>query len=83
MPRLPSLEPWEPTARGLHAAAELVLPAPAHWNTAPWKGLALHYEDLRQSDEPEALIEATLETVYALLAPTLLQRAARSEGANQ
>lgn len=49
----------------------LPLPAPARWNTAPWKGLILHYDDLRQSGDPEALIEATCETAYRLLAPTL------------
>jgi hypothetical protein len=51
--------------------AALPLPAPARWNTAPWKGLVLHYDDLRQSDDPEALIEATCEALYRLLAPTL------------
>lgn len=49
----------------------LPLPAPARWNTAPWKGLVLHYDDLRQSDDPQALIEATCEALYRLLAPRL------------
>lgn len=50
---------------------QLPLPAPARWNTAPWKGLVLHYDDLRQSSDPEALIEATCEALYRLLVPTL------------
>jgi Family of unknown function (DUF5996) len=51
--------------------AELPLLAPATWNVAPWKGMILHYDDLRASDDPEALIEATCEAVYQMLAPTL------------
>lgn len=51
--------------------ATLPLPAPSRWNTEPWKGLILHYDDLRQSDDPEALIEATCEAAFRLLAPTL------------
>lgn len=51
--------------------AALPLSAPARWNTAPWKGLILHYDDLRAAEDPEALIEATCEAAYRLLAPTL------------
>jgi Family of unknown function (DUF5996) len=50
---------------------QLPLPAPAQWNTAGWKGMRVHYDELARTDHPEALIEALFERVYRLLAPTL------------
>ncbi|HEU5102875.1 MAG TPA: DUF5996 family protein [Roseiflexaceae bacterium] len=50
---------------------QLPLPAPASWHTEGWKGMFVAYDDLARADDPEALIEALFEHVYALLAPTL------------
>jgi hypothetical protein len=50
---------------------QLPLPAPAQWNTAPWKGMRVPYDELDKVEDPEALIEALFEHVYMLLAPTL------------
>ena len=49
----------------------LLLPAPARWNIAGWKGMRVSYEELAKADEPEALIEALFEHIYQLLAATL------------
>ena len=49
----------------------LPLPAPARWQTATYNGLFVAYDDLAKADDPEALIEALFEQVYALLAPSL------------
>jgi hypothetical protein len=50
---------------------QLPLPMLARWNTAGWKGMRVSYDELAKADDPEALIEALFEHVYALLAPTL------------
>jgi hypothetical protein len=49
----------------------LPLPTGAHWHTQGWKGMVLPYDVLEQADDPETLIETTLEAVYQSLAPSL------------
>lgn len=51
---------------------QLPLPSPAQWHTAPWKGVYVPYDELAQSDGPEALIEQLFEQIYTVLSPSLL-----------
>jgi Family of unknown function (DUF5996) len=53
---------------------KLPLPKTAHWNTSPWKGVVVPYEELAKSTHPEADIERIFEAVYNLLAPTLIKK---------
>jgi Family of unknown function (DUF5996) len=53
---------------------KLPLPKSAHWNTSPWKGMVVPYEELAKSDNPEAEIEGIFEAVYNILAPTLIKK---------
>jgi hypothetical protein len=50
--------------------AALPLPLPASWYTESWRGMVLHYDTLREADDPEALVESAYEAVYRLLAPS-------------
>ena len=50
---------------------KLPLSKPAQWHTASWKGVYVPYDDLANTDNPEALIERIFEEVYNTLAPTL------------
>jgi Family of unknown function (DUF5996) len=50
---------------------QLPLPEGAHWNTQGWSGMVVPYSQMVHTDDPEALIESTLEAVHGTLAPTL------------
>ncbi len=50
---------------------QLSLPEGAHWNTQGWNGMVVPYSQMAHTDDPEALIESTLEAVHRTLAPTL------------
>jgi hypothetical protein len=49
----------------------LPLPPLARWHTEGWKGVQVPYDDLAQTDDPEAEIEQICEQVHALLSPSL------------
>jgi hypothetical protein len=53
---------------------KLALPKPAHWNTSPWKGMVVPYEELAKSDNTESEVERIFEAVYNILAPTLVKK---------
>jgi hypothetical protein len=53
---------------------KLALPKTAHWNTSPWKGMVVPYEELAKLDNPEAEIERIFEAVYSILALTFVKK---------
>ncbi len=40
------------------------LPPPVYWNTTPWTGSVLRYDDIGAAADPEAFTEAACEGIY-------------------
>jgi hypothetical protein len=43
------------------------LPAPAYWNTQPWTGVVLPYNEVAKATDSEAYIEDACASIYAAL----------------
>lgn len=44
-----------------------ILPTPARWNTRPWTGVVLSYDDIAKTADPEAFVEASCLDIYRAL----------------
>lgn len=47
------------------------LAAPAFWNTAGWRGVVIHYDDIAAQEDPVAFVEQQAQMMYAVLGSVL------------
>jgi Family of unknown function (DUF5996) len=52
--------------------ADVPLPILAHVNTQPWTGIVVHYDDLVNTNDSEAVIEALYSEIYRAVSPLLV-----------
>lgn len=47
------------------------LPSPAYWNTTPWTGVVVPYDDFSQEDDPETFIDEMFVQIRQALLPLI------------